>query len=321
MSQKKIQHYTLIVEDGSEERLDRYIPQKINFLSRSQVKQLIENNKILIDSQIPAKPGLVIKSGQKIEITIDSPAKLELSPTDLNLEILFEDDHLAVLYKPAGLSVHPSTTENEPTLVHGLLHALRSLSSVGGVERPGIVHRIDKGTSGVLVVSKTDETHRALSELFKKHTITRTYKALVFGELKGSGTIKTFFGRNPKDRKKMTGKLTSGRVAITHYKSVENFKNYSLIECSLETGRTHQIRVHLSEKGFSIVGDPTYGDHLRKAHLEKNSDLKEILLNLNHQLLHAETLGFIHPITNKSLLFKKDIPQDFKQILDLAKHD
>ena len=318
MTPKDSQIHTLIVESGTEERLDRYIPQKMSTLSRSQVKQLIEEKKITVDSQHPSKPGQLLKEGQKIEITIDAPTKLELKPTDLNLEILFEDQHLAVLYKPAGLSVHPSTTENEPTLVHGLLHALQSLSSIGGVERPGIVHRIDKGTSGVLVISKTDETHRALSELFKKHTIVRTYKALVFGELTGAGTIKTFFGRNSKDRKKMTSKLSSGRIAITHYKVIKNFRNYSFVECSLETGRTHQIRVHLSEKGFSIVGDPIYGDHKRKSLLEKNSSLKEILLKLDHQLLHAETLGFIHPITNENLFFKKEIPDDFKKILDMV---
>ncbi|MBI2604831.1 MAG: RluA family pseudouridine synthase [Deltaproteobacteria bacterium] len=306
------------------ERLDVFLTSKATGLSRSQARNLIVAGCVRIDGKPPVKPGQPLKGGERIVVEIPDPRRLDLTPADVGIRILFEDANLAVLEKPAGVSVHPSTTETGPTVVHGLLAALANLSSVGGVERPGIVHRIDKGTSGILVVSKTDAAHAGLAAQFKTHTIERAYKALVHGDLaaKGrvSGAIETFYGRNPRNRKKMTGKLSSGRRAVTHWRVLENLGALTLLECRLETGRTHQIRVHLSELGFPVVGDPLYGDNDRRARfLQKNNPaLSRACLDLDHQLLHAFRLGFTHPVTGEKLSFESELPEEFRSILALA---
>ncbi len=290
-------------------RLDVYLS---NFeFSRAQSSKLIKDGNIKVDQIQTTKPSYKVTLNQIVECQIPEVKKLDLKPIDINLEIIYEDEDIAVINKPTGISVHPSTTESNPTLVHGLLHSLKSLSSIGGTERPGIVHRLDKGTSGVLLISKNDFSHHNLSQQFKVHSITRKYIALVKGDIKKKarqGTIKTYFGRNPTNRKKMTGKLKSGRTAITHWKFLQSYmeNKYSLIECILETGRTHQIRVHLSELGFPIVGDSLYG---------KNTDDISKRFNLNHQLLHAFYLKFKHPKSNKELEFQTELPSEFKSIL------
>lgn len=281
-------------------------------ISRSLALKIIKESLVKIDNKIVKKASIKVLENQTIEFNLPEIKKIELNAIDLNIEILYEDEHLAVVNKPAGLSVHPSSTENNPTLVHGLLHSLKSLSSIGGVERPGIVHRIDKGTSGILLVSKNDDAHQSLAKQFKEHSITRKYKALTYGDIRKkaeAGKIKTFFGRNTTQRKKMTGKLTKGRIAITNWRWIKTFKNSncSLIECILETGRTHQIRVHMSEFGFPIVGDPLYG---------KKQDSIAKQFNLSHQLLHAYYLKFVHPKTLKSLEFQTELPKDFEQIIN-----
>jgi 23S rRNA pseudouridine1911/1915/1917 synthase len=314
-----------ISEADAGKRLDLAIAESGQGISRSQAKNLISAERVRIDGAVVTKASLLTSVGQQIDIEIPNPTKLDLTPQEVGIRILFEDEHLAVLDKPAGISVHPSTTETGATVVHGLLHALKSLSTVGGVERPGIVHRIDKGTSGILVVSKTDAAHLGLSRQFKAHTIDRRYSALVYGDVRAklnrsSGTIDTFFGRNPKHRKKMTGKLTEGRKAVTHWKVIASFPKAAItqVECRLETGRTHQIRVHLSEMGFGIVGDPLYGDHEKKARAlsSKQPELGKACLALSHQLLHAYRLGFEHPITQKHFEFESPPPSDFASILE-----
>lgn len=314
-------------------RLDQFVADQLQLssssITRSQVKTLIENGCILVDGKTPHKAGMKLSENQKIEISIPEIRKMDLTPMNLSIEILYEDEFLAVVNKPAGISVHPSPTENSPTLVHGLLHQLKSLSSVGGVERPGIVHRIDKGTSGILVVSKTDQAHLGLSKQFKDHTISRKYIALAFNDLRANGDrgrIETFYGRNPKDRKKMTGRLRSGKKAVTFWQVLKTFKNtphLSLVECTLHTGRTHQIRVHLSEMGFPLVGDPIYSEHKKKLKFfeHANAELYSLLKNLDHQLLHAGFLEFTHPTTEKRMSFEKTLPSDFTAILRLLEQE
>ncbi|HRK01196.1 MAG TPA: RluA family pseudouridine synthase [Oligoflexia bacterium] len=317
--------------DKSGMRLDTFLSESREELSRSQCQNLIVAGHVSLNGSVITKTGSKVSIGDLIRVDVPTKTKLDLSPVDLSLEVVFEDNDLAVINKPAGLSVHPSPTENGPTMVHGLLHQLSNLSGVGGVERPGIVHRIDKGTSGILVVSKNDRAHEILAKYFHDHTIERTYTTLVFGDLSskgGEGTIASDFGRHPNDRKKMTGKFIgkkSGKTrrAITHWKVQTVFRvgnrPLSLVECKLETGRTHQIRVHLSEFGFPVVGDPVYGDHQRRAaDLSKiASDVGGVLNPLSHQLLHARTLGFKHPIHGTPLHFEAPLPNTFKNVLSV----
>lgn len=305
-------------------RLDTFLSEAQGELSRSQIQKLIADGRVRIGGVLADKAGIKVNSGSIISLEIPEKKKLDLTPVDLSLEIIYEDDDLAVINKPANLSVHPSTTETSATMVHGLLHQLRSLSGVGGVERPGIVHRIDKGTSGLLVVSKNDRTHEFLAKKFAAHTIARKYVALVYGDLskKGkTGTVATYFGRHPKDRKKMTGKLTKGRRAITHWSVQKIFRVgktfFTLVECRLETGRTHQIRVHLCEAGFPIVGDPVYGDSRNKEIGKTDVALEKNLKEVKHQLLHAQALGFEHPAGSKTLSFEAPLPKDFENVLTL----
>ena len=306
-------------------RLDVAITAANATFTRSQIKNLIAKGLVTVDGKVVTKAGELLEEGQAVSITVPPVAKLDLTPHDVGINIIYEDDDLAVLEKPAGISVHPSDTEKLPTVVHGLLFKLKSLSSIGGTQRPGIVHRIDKGTSGVLVITKTDAAHLGLSKQFKDHTIDRRYQALVYGDVAKSkagavGRIETFYGRSPGDRKKMTGKLAEGRKAVTHWKVLESFDGLTLVECRLETGRTHQIRVHLSELGFPLVGDPTYGDHERKARAltKKHPTLGRLCLEVTHQLLHAYKLGFIHPISGAALNFESPLPADFSQVLKAA---
>lgn len=309
-------------EDGR--RVDSALADAGLGLSRSQIKEHIEAGRVNCDGKAVVKTSAKVLGGAHYEIAVPPTVKLDLTPHDLKLSIVFEDKHLAVVEKPAGISVHPSDTENAPTLVHGLLHQLKTLSSIGGVARPGIVHRIDKGTSGLLVVTKTDKAHEGLARQFKEHSIERVYRALVYGDLAakkgGSGRIETYFDRHPTHRRKMTGTVRSGRKAITHWKVLRSFDGaMTLVECRLETGRTHQIRVHLSELGFSIVGDPLYGQHARNAKTlcTKNPKAGSAAAALDHQLLHAAVLGFEHPVTKKQLRFECEPPADFAALLKL----
>jgi len=295
-------------------------------LSRSRIQNLIEAGKVQLD-QKPIRSNFKLSAGLKLILDLPDPEPLELVPENLPIEILYEDAHLLIVNKPPGLTVHPSETQRSGTLVHRLLHHLQSLSSIGGVQRPGIVHRIDKDTSGALVITKDDQTHHGLSALFAKHDIDRSYHALTYGAPKESQfTIKSLIGRNPNDRKRMSMSVTEGREAITHIKKLKEFGApdargktqlfAAAIEATLETGRTHQIRVHLTGHGNSILGDPLYGMPTERTPkwLALPSDIQAHVKPLPGQALHARTLGFIHPVTHEKVHVVAPYPTAFEKL-------
>lgn len=323
MSSKKIS-LTVSSPDAGQ-RLDLYLSQQPNLPTRSQIQSLIEQGLITVGGQ-PKKAHYKLVAGDRIEVTLPPPKKLELTPAAIPLDILFEDEHIIVINKPAGMVVHPAAGNWEGTLVHALLHHCPDLTGIGGVERPGIVHRLDKGTSGVMVAAKSEAAHQVLSKLFKAHQINRKYIALVHGCPKApEGTIDLPLGRSLGDRKKISpvyknSKGRKARRAVTHYRVLETYGvagrgrppclpvkgattggcPYALLELTLETGRTHQIRVHLAAKGHPVVGDTTYG----KREKEKI---------INRPALHAQALGFNHPVTGEYMEFKADMPQDMEK--------
>jgi 23S rRNA pseudouridine1911/1915/1917 synthase len=246
-------------------------------------------------------------------------------PEDRALDILYQDNHLVVVNKPPGLTVHPSETQREGTLVHALLHHIRDLSGIGGEMRPGIVHRIDKDTSGALVITKTDKAHRALAETFARHEIERAYWAFCYGSpLEASGRIESLIGRNLADRKKMSMTVKEGRHAITHYRRVEEYGSgrakpfAAWVEARLETGRTHQVRVHLTGLGHSLLGDPVYGtpSERHSKWLVLPADVREAVQKLRGQALHARVLGFTHPVSGEKLRFEADPPAELQALMD-----
>ena len=296
-------------------------------VSRSQIQRLIEQGKVRINGAT-VKSNTKLSAENQVEIHFPAPEPLDLVPEDRALDVLFEDEHLLVLNKPAGLTVHPSSTQKKGTLVHALLHHVQDLSGIGGKLRPGIVHRIDKDTSGALVITKTDQAHRKLVEIFSKHEIERIYWALCYGTPPSpSGKIEGNLGRSPADRKKMTILKTGGRGAVTHYKRVEEYASgaakpfASFLEVKLETGRTHQVRVHLTSIGLSLLADPVYGTPSSNQPKWKGlpTDVKAAVEAMPGQALHARVLGFIHPITAKPLRFEAEPPREFKDLMDALK--
>lgn len=305
--------------------------------SRSQLKRLIEEGHVLItygsgdlSEFVPLRANQKIRAGAQVKITFPPPKEVDVKPEDRPIDILFEDEHLVIVNKPPSLTVHPSTTQVDGTLVNALLHHIDDLSGIGGELRPGIVHRIDKDTSGALVISKTDICHRRLTEIFSKHAIERVYWALVYGAPAGplsqtKTRIETQIGRNPKDRKKMAvlPPGTSGsRHAITYYQKVEEYAVTtqpfaSFLEVTLETGRTHQVRVHLTSIGHSLLGDPVYGTPTERqgkwTSLPKK--VQEAVRQLPGQALHARVLGFEHPMTGKKIRVEAELPEAFRELL------
>ncbi|MFQ5588769.1 MAG: RluA family pseudouridine synthase [Nitrospiria bacterium] len=295
----------LVPDEKNPERLDLYLIKKGLSLTRSQIQRLINEEQILLNGA-PTRASYKVKKGDEIEITIPPPTPLELTPEDIPLDILFEDKTLLVLNKPPGMVVHPAPGHYEGTLVHALLHHCKDLTGIGGRERPGIVHRLDKETSGVMVIAKTDEAHRLLSKQFKTHSIDRKYFALVCGKVKKSGKIHLAIGRDRIHRKKISARTASPREAETRYTIKERFKNATLLEVAPQTGRTHQIRVHMAHIGHPILGDKVYGGKSAKL-----SGLKA-----DRHMLHAATLGFVHPATKKALSFPTPPPPDMADILE-----
>lgn len=296
----------MIVDEEAEGRIDAYLAEELDEVSRSYIQRLIKKEYITVNgSNIKAK--YKICEGDKIEIRLPKPKKLQVLPEDIDIDIVYEDKDLAVVNKPRGMVVHPAPGNYSGTLVNALLYHLKSLSSINGIIRPGIVHRIDKDTTGLLMVAKNNFSHMGLSEQLKEHSINRRYWALVNGNIReDSGTINAPIGRHPVDRKKMAVVHRNSRDAITHFKVLERFGDYTLIEAKLETGRTHQIRVHMSYISHPVVGDPVYG--------RKNEKY-----NLKGQLLHAKIIGFIHPRNEEYMEFDSELPNDFMRILNILR--
>lgn len=290
----------IITVESSKERLDVYLSKVLEF-SRSKIQKLIDGGFITVDGNIP-KSKEQVKVGSVVEVSIPKPVGLEVKAVDLPIDVVYQDEDLAVINKPQGLTVHQGSGTGDETLVNALLYHLDSLSGINGVVRPGIVHRIDKDTSGLLVVAKNDASHLSLSSQIEKKTCKREYIALLEGNLKqDSGRIETYISRSTKNRT-MMAVSASGRKAITNYEVLERSNGYTLCKFLLETGRTHQIRVHSKHIGHPIVGDQVYG-------------IKNQKFNLNGQLLHARRLSFVHPTTNKEVEFYAPIPDYFENVL------
>ena len=296
-----------VIVEQEKIRIDKYLINETSF-SRSKIQKMIENGLILVNNNI-IKNSYILKLGDEIEINEDYQEEIDIVPEDIKLDIIYEDDYLLVVNKPSGMVVHPANGNYKGTLVNALMyHCNQNLSSVNGNIRPGIVHRIDKDTSGLLLVAKTDEVHNDLAKQIGEKTVTRKYIALVQGVIKeDTATIDAPIGRDKNNRKKMAVTSDNSKEAITHIKVLERYENATLIECKLETGRTHQIRVHLSYINHPIVNDPVYG-------------YKKIIDESFGQMLHAKTIGFIHPITKKYLEFNQEPPKEFNIILEKYKN-
>lgn len=300
----------------STERLDRFLADQLPELSRSQLKILIDDGRVRLGGQ-SVKAGLRLKGGEAVTVEIPPPEPAAARPQDLPLTILYEDSRLIVVDKPAGLVVHPAAGHREGTLVNALLHHCRDLAGIGGELRPGIVHRLDKDTSGVMVATKDDAAHQHLAAQFKVHSITRRYLALIHGlPTAASGTIDLPIGRHPLQRKKMSTQSRAGRRAVTHWRVLRRYAadGLALVELTLETGRTHQIRVHLSESRMPVVGDPVYGGSQRGKALA-DPLLRAMVRALGRQALHARLLGFSHPESGAYLEFQSPLPPELAEIV------
>ena len=292
----------LIVEIEEPKRIDAYISENTDY-SRTAVQRLIEENKIVVNGKIE-KSSYKVQNGDKIEIEEEQAKEIELKAQDIPLEILYEDNDIIVVNKPKGMVVHPANGNPDGTLVNAIMSICKdSLSGIGGEIRPGIVHRLDKNTSGAIIIAKNDKAHINLSEQLKNHEIKKTYIALVRGIVKeNNATINMPIGRSKKDRKKMAVDK-NGKDAITHFKVLKRYSNCSLLEINIETGRTHQIRVHLSHIGYPIIGDDVYSNGKNK-------------WNIEGQCLHAKSLEFVHPITGEKMHIEADLPEYFQKILE-----
>lgn len=285
------------------ERLDAYLSRELDEVSRSYIQKIIKEKMVLVNNK-EKKSSYLVKEGDIIIVNLPEPKKLEILAEDIPLDIVYQDNALVIINKPQDMVVHPAPGNYTGTLVNALLYHMDNLSSINGVIRPGIVHRLDKDTSGLLVVAKSDMAHRILSEDLKARDVKRVYITLVHGNLsKDEGTINAPIGRNPKDRKKMAVTNENSKEAITNYRVLERYNNYTLVEVSLQTGRTHQIRVHMAHINHPVVGDPVYSNGKNEFKLEK-------------QMLHAFKLGFNHPIEKKKMEFKVDLPDYFKNVLN-----
>lgn len=294
----------LIKEEKEAERIDKFLSEAIGDLSRSFLQKLLKEQQVMVNEK-PVKANYRLRTGDRIRVCVPPCEELNIEPENIPLDILYEDEDLLVVNKPKGMVVHPSAGHTSHTLVNGVLyHCQGNLSGINGVLRPGIVHRIDKDTTGALVICKNDLVHRELAEQLKEHTIKRRYRAIVLGNFKEEeGTVEGPIGRHPVDRKKMAINYKNGKDAVTHYRVLERFGNYSYIECRLETGRTHQIRVHMTSIGHPLLGDLVY------APSQKNG------FHLEGQTLHAQILGFYHPVQKKYMEFEAPLPDYFVKLL------
>jgi len=305
-----------VLDDERALRLDVFVSGKYPIFSRSQVKKMIEDGEVRLNGSVVSKAGLKLRAGDIVEFIIRSAQPCQVTAQDIPLHILYEDRHLLVINKPAGMVIHPAPGHREGTLVNAILHHCDDLSGIGGVIRPGIVHRLDKDTSGVLLVAKNDETHRHLSDQFKDHSVRKTYQALVFGSPpEDGGIIMLPVGRHPEDRKKMSTKSRRGKEAVTRWRVVARYGEVTLLAVDIETGRTHQIRVHLSSAGYPVVGDRVYGGRGRLPSV-KDTALRARLSTMPRQALHAWRIAFVHPGNNREMAFTAPLPEDMQNLLD-----
>jgi 23S rRNA pseudouridine1911/1915/1917 synthase len=303
-SEKPTTIKNVVPREHARMRIDRHLVSALPELSRSRIQQLIRAGFVRLNGATTL-PHQLVRTGDHLELTIPPPEKIETRPEAIPLEILFEDNDLIVINKPAGMTVHPGAGHREHTLVNALLHHCRSLSGIGGKERPGIVHRLDKETSGCLVAAKNDVAHRHLSKQFAERTVEKIYLALVAGKLREqAGVIEQKIGRHPVHRQRMSVASPRGRAARTEYRLLRSNGQASLIECRLHSGRTHQIRVHLHHLGHPVLGDKIYAPRFAK--------------NFPRQMLHAWKLGFHHPRTGEWKNFEAALPEDFKEAVALA---
>jgi 23S rRNA pseudouridine1911/1915/1917 synthase len=312
-----------IKEEDTGARLDVALAKLIPDLTRSNLKKIIELEQVKINNSVEKAPSKKLKTDDLVEINLIPVEEIKIVPTEIKLDIVHEDKDILIVNKPAGMVVHPGAGNYKETLVNALIYKYKNnLSDINGTTRPGIVHRIDKETSGLLVVAKNNKAHSNLGKQFSDHTIQRTYQALTWGVLRPlSGKVETLIGRSRKNRQLMSVTEITGKKSITNYKTlkvfnIENIPKISFVECELETGRTHQIRVHMAYKGNSLLGDQQYGKkNLRFKKI--NEEFEDKLKVLNRQALHAKSLGFIHPTSKKLISFESKLPKDFKKILDL----
>ncbi len=304
--------------DAAPTRLDKACAILFPEVSRSRLKALIEDGRVRVDGGTLTDPSAKVKPGQALDLVLPPPTPAEPEAQDIPLTVVYEDDDLLVVDKPAGLVVHPAAGNLDGTLVNALIaHCGEGLSGIGGVKRPGIVHRIDKDTSGLMVVAKNDAAHLGLSRQFAAHDLDRAYTALVWGFVSpDAGEYEGNIGRNPRDRKKMAVVKSGGKTALTRYRVLERFGALAtLVECRLATGRTHQIRVHFSEHGHPLVGDPLYGRKTRPGMRNFPDNLKGFIDQFRRQALHAYRIGFNHPILNDFFSFDSPLPEDMKTLI------
>lgn len=301
--------YLFEIQEDQQMRLDKYLSEQFPEQTRSYLQKLIKDGEVLVNGKA-VKTGYQLSKGDEVSVNIPEPKKLDVAPQKMDLDIVYEDEDVILINKPKGMVVHPSAGHYSGTLVNGLMYHCRDeLSGINGVLRPGIVHRIDMDTTGVIIACKNDRAHNAVAKQLKEHSITRRYRAIVCGNIKEEeGTVNAPIGRHPTDRKKMAIVQRNGKEAITHYRVLERFGNYTYIECQLETGRTHQIRVHMTSIGHPLLGDEVYG--------KTKSPFK-----LEGQTLHAMVLGFVHPTTGAYMEFEAPLPEYFSHLLDVLRRN
>lgn len=315
------QRCTYVVKEEEQDlRLDVFLSRRDLSLSRAQVQKLIEQGAVQAGSR-PAKASHKVREGEAIHCEIPPATEYDVVPQDIPLSVIYEDEAILMVDKPAGMVVHPAPGHKEGTLVNAVLYHCRDLSGIGGVLRPGIVHRLDKDTSGLLVVAKSDRAHQALTGQFRRRLVKKTYHALVYGDMKGDqGIIDLPVGRHPEDRKKMSTRSRRGREAATRWQVIERYGAATLLHVEIETGRTHQIRVHLHALGYPVVGDSVYGS-TRRVNTVGDTARRAALKRMKRQALHAARLSFSHPVTGEWLTFTAPLPADMAELCRFLKRD